>query len=190
MQILSERMLPNRAERVEQSLAAGATDDLLLPGEAFYLAAEFRRRFPNQTDVYGPAGRELESLVQSNPADVSPERLSRDFGVPHPALAQSYARELLNVKPFPPLMGYGSRLLAESWDSSNLYWARLADELGYAPVMLNRIVPNLTRRMVEKIFATDIEDLPALVRAMHEAGDEFRRTRPDNGAAATIAAQP
>ncbi len=71
-------------------------------------------------------------------------------------------------------MDYGSRLLAESWDSNNLYWARLADELGYPPVMLNRLVPKLTLRMVEKIFASDLEDWPALVRAMRETGADFR----------------
>jgi hypothetical protein len=27
--------------------------------------------------------------------------------------------------------------------------------------------------MVSKIFATDFEDWPAVVRAMHEAGDDF-----------------
>ena len=71
-------------------------------------------------------------------------------------------------------MGYSSRFLAESWDSNNLYWARLADEKGYSPVMLNQLVPELTRRMVEKIFATDLEDWPALLRAARETGDEFR----------------
>ena len=40
--------------------------------------------------------------------------------------------------------------------------------------MLNRLVPELTRRMVEKIFATDFEDWPALLRAMHETGEDFR----------------
>jgi hypothetical protein len=72
-------------------------------------------------------------------------------------------------------MGYSSRLLAESWDSNNLYWARLADEQGYPPVMLNRLVPELTYRMVEKIFATDFEDWPAMLRAMRETGEEFRQ---------------
>src|SRR5262249_31915132 len=81
---------------------------------------------------------------------------------------------LLNVKPFPAFMGSSSRFLAESWDSNNLYWARLADEKGYSPVVLNQLVPELTRRMVEKIFATDLEDWPALLRAAHETGDEFR----------------
>jgi hypothetical protein len=63
--------------------------------------------------------------------------------------------------------------------------ARLADEQGYSPVMLNRLVPELTRRMVEKIFATDIEDWPALLRATREADDEFRKGKmaPLSGAA-------
>ena len=41
--------------------------------------------------------------------------------------------------------------------------------------MLNRLVPELTHRMVEKIFATDLEDVQALLRATREAGDEFRQ---------------
>ena len=89
-------------------------------------------------------------------------------------MSQNYARELLNVKPFPSFMGYSSRLLAESWDSNNLYWARLADEMGYSPVMLNHLIPELTRHMVEKTFATHFEDWPAVLRAMRETGEEFR----------------
>ncbi len=95
--------------------------------------------------------------------------------MPHPILTQSYGQELLHLKPLPAFMGYASRLLAESWDSNNLYWARLAYEKNYAPVVLNTLVPELTYHMVEKIFATDFEDWPALLRALHEAGDEFRR---------------
>jgi hypothetical protein len=145
------------------------------PADSFYLAAEFRRRFPGETGSFGSAGQELENLRRQYPAELSWERLSQDFGVPHPILAQSYARELLNLKPFPAFEGYSSRLLAESWDSSNLYWARLADEKGYSPVMLNRLVPELTHRMVEKIFASDFEDWPAMLRAMRETGEEFRQ---------------
>ena len=40
---------------------------------------------------------------------------------------------------------------------------------------LNHLVPDLTRHMVEKIFATDFEDWPALLRAMHETGEDFRK---------------
>ncbi len=178
LNILSERMVPQRSEQLEKTLRTAAVNEALsrvMPGETFYLAAEFRRRFPGENTSWGKAGEELESLSSRYPAEVSWKRLSEDFGVPHPALAQGYTRELLNVKPFPAFMGYSSRLLAESWDSNNLYWARLADELGYPPVMLNRLVPELTYRMVEKIFATDFEDWPAMLRAMRETGEEFRQ---------------
>ena len=176
--ILSERMDPQVSQRVERGLAAGNLADVnshVTPADTFYLAAEFRRRFPDETSSFGTAGQELQNLCRQYPAELSWERLSQDFGVPHPILTQSYTRELLNLKPFPAFEGYSSRLLAESWDSSNLYWARLADEKGYPPVMLNRLVPELTHRMVEKIFATDFEDWPAMLRAMRETGEEFRQ---------------
>ncbi len=47
--------------------------------------------------------------------------------------------------------------------------------MGYSPAMLNVLVPNLTRRMVANIFATNIDDWPALLRAMERTGDEFRQ---------------
>ena len=45
---------------------------------------------------------------------------------------------------------------------------------GLSPVMLNLLVPELTRRMIGKIFATHPEDWPAVLRAMRETGEEFR----------------
>jgi hypothetical protein len=176
--ILSERMSPQRLARIEHAFGTAQSADTLhhvMPADTFYLAAEYRRRFADRANSFGNAGAELDSLTRQYPEEVSWERISRDFGVPHPALEQSYARALINVPPFPAFMGYSSRFLAESWDSNNLYWARLADEKGYSPVMLNRLVPELTRRMVEKIFATDLEDWQALLRATREAGDEFRQ---------------
>lgn len=187
--ILSERIVPQSLARLEQALRARNLSELLpqlMPADTFYLAAEYLRKFPDRTDSFGPAGKELAVLSQRDPTEVSWQRLSRDFGVPHPALAQSYKCELLNLAPFPAFAGYSSRLLAESWDSNNLYWARLADEKGYPAVTLNRLVPELTRRMVEKIFATDLEDWPALVRATRETGEEFRQGKfasPPSGAA-------
>jgi hypothetical protein len=177
MGILSDRMLSERVVQVDQALRAGNAKDLIpqiTPAETFFLAAEFRRRFPESSAPLGVPGKELSELSRNN-AEVSLERLSQDFGVPHPALEQNYARELLNVKPFPAFMGFPSRFLAETWDSDNLYWARLVDEMGLAPETLNTLVPQLTHRMVEKIFATDFEDWPAVLRAMHETGDEFRK---------------
>ena len=178
MTILSERMDPETSERVELALVEGRPADAnpqITPADTFYLAAEFRRRFSGESNSLGTASQELDGLCRRYPAEVSWERLSQDFGVPHPILTQSYARELLNLKPFPAFEGYSSRLLAESWDSSNLYWARLADEKGYSPVTLNVLVPQLTHRMVEKIFASDFEDWPAMLRAMRETGEEFKQ---------------
>jgi hypothetical protein len=178
MSLLSDRLVPARASVIDAELRTGRAKDAigeLMPGEAVFLGAEFRRQFPAEAAATGPAGKELDDLAAGSPVDVSWERLSADFGVPHPELGNTYTRELINVKPFPAFLGYSSRLMAESWDSSNLYWARLADEMGYSPAMLNRIVPELTRRMVGKIFATHFEDLPAVIRAMRETGEEFRQ---------------
>ena len=146
----------------------------MMPADTFYLAAEFRHKYPEQPTVEGTATRELEELCRQHPEQVNWNRLSHDFGTPHPSMTQNYGLELLNMVPMPPFAGYSSRFLAESWDSPNLYWARLADEGGYSPVMLNHFVPQLTRIMVEKIFATDFEDWPALNRAMRETGADFR----------------
>ena len=174
--ILSDRMSPQRLEQVEQALQSkDITPEIarLLPADTFYLAVEFRQRFPQETALLGVSGQALDKLSHEHPAEVSLERISKDFGIPHPELAQSYGRELLNVKPFPAFSGYSSRLFGESWDSTNLYWARLADQRSDSPVTLNVLSPLLTRLMISKIFADDYEDWPAVVRAMHEAGDDF-----------------
>jgi hypothetical protein len=177
--ILSDRMDPQRLERVEQSLHrkedAAAMLHEIMPSETAYLAAELRRRFPDESVSWGPASQQLADLRTRYPAEVSWERVSKDFGVPHPTLAQTNACELLVVKPFPFFGSYSGRLFGESWQSSNLYWARVIDEMGYAPVVLNSLVPELSRNAIAKIFATEPEDWPAMLRAMQETGEEFRQ---------------
>ena len=77
-------------------------------------------------------------------------------------------------------MGYSSRIMAESWESTTLYWAALADEVHAAPPQLNLLIPEWTRQMVERIFATHLEDWPALLRSLRLVGDDVRaaqRTR-------------
>jgi hypothetical protein len=178
LNMLSDRMLPKRSDVLERSLRAGDAAQAmtqLTPADTFYLAAEYRQEFPHDASSFGPASKELDELIQQYPDEVSWKRLSRDFGVPHRVLRQSYTLELLNMPPLPVFMGYSSRLLAETWDSNNLFWARLADEKNLPPAMLNRLVPELTRRMVEKIFATDFEDWPALLGAARETAQEFRQ---------------
>ena len=63
-------------------------------------------------------------------------------------------------------MGYSSRILAESWESNTLYWAALADELSLAPAQLNVRIPEWTGKLVEHIFASHLEDWPALLRSL------------------------
>ncbi len=177
LSILAGRLLPQRSRQLEQDLRRGGIAEILtqiMPADNFYLALEFREKYPERLAEIGSASQELQELSHQHPEQVSLNRLSHVFGIPHPALAQNYGLELLNVLPMPPFAGEANRFLAESWDSPNLYWARLADERGYSPVTLNHLVPELTRMMVERIFATDFEDWPALLRAMHEAGNDFR----------------
>jgi hypothetical protein len=179
LSILSESMAPRRLNQTGQDLAhADRLGDLLMlvtPAEKFDLAAQFRSQYPAEAASWGPAGRELDVLVRQYPADTSVDRISRDFGIPHPTLQQTNACAILNMKPLPAFGGAPNRLIGESWESTNLYWARIADEMGYSPAMLNLLVPELSRQMVARIFATDLEDWPALLRAMRQTGDEFRQ---------------
>jgi len=191
--ILSDCMTAERLEETGQAIgkpeSAGAVATVALPAESFYLAVEFRRRYPDQATTWGEAGRELEELSRKDPAAASPERLAADFGTPHPALLFSNSRKFIATKPLPLFGGSASRFLAESWESNNLYWARLADEKGYSPVMLNVLIPVLTRHMVSNIFASNIDDWPALTRAMQETGEEFRQGKISPLAATTVARQ-
>ena len=183
--ILASRTIPHRMKQIEELLNSDHPAEVVaqvMPADTFYLAAEFSREHPEQPAAVGTATQELRELIRQHPELTAWNRLSHDFGTPHPSMAQNYGLELLNVAPMPAFSGYSSRFLAETLDSPNLYWARLADEGGYAPVMLNHLVPELTRRMIEKIFATDFEDWPAILKAMQETGTEFREGKLNNPA--------
>jgi len=177
--ILGDLMSPRRLELTQHALLKSTDVAVLMPGitpaEKFYLAAEYRRLYPSDAGSFGPASQELEALARKSPADVEAARLSKDFGVPHPTLEQTNACAILTLKPLPAYSGDAYGLMGESWESSNLYWARLADEMGYAPESLNVLIPELSRRMIAKIFATDLEDWPAILRAMEQTGEEFRQ---------------
>lgn len=179
LDILSQRLSWGRMDDIGDSLLTGdKASDLsrrLPPSDLFYLTSGFRKKYPDQVAAVGPANHELDDLVRKNPADTNPDRIASDFGVPHPTLAESNSSALLIGEPFPVSGGYTNRLFGESWESNNLYWARLADEKGYAPAMLNVLIPELTGQMIANISATSIDDWPALQRAMIETGDQFRQ---------------
>jgi hypothetical protein len=177
--ILTDRLAPGRVEWTAKALMDREGSQSAIrqtpPADVFYLAAEFRKKYPEQASMTGPMGKELSELAQKYPSDADMERLSADFGVPHPGLKVTNSIALLNLKASSVFGGEAGRLFAESWESNNLYWARLADEMGYPPAELNLLVPELTRNMVANIFASNIDDWPALLRAMEQTGDEFRK---------------
>ncbi len=75
-------------------------------------------------------------------------------------------------------MGYSSRILAESWESNTLYWAELADETNVQPSQLNLRIPEWTEKLVEHIFASHLEDWPAVLRSLRAVGDDVRSQGP------------
>jgi hypothetical protein len=133
-----------------------------------------------------PAAREIAHIRAIAAEDVSPREISKAWGTPKPTLSNSYRSELLNIRTFPTLMGYSSRIMAESWESNLLYWAEVGDEIGARPSQLNVLVPEWTQKVVESIFASHLEDWPALLKSLRSVGDEVR-TQNNKAAAATKA---
>jgi hypothetical protein len=135
------------------------------------LAANWWAANKNDAGLFSVNARRLASEY---PQQASYAAISRAFGTPKPTLTGSYRPELLNMRTFPTLMGYSSRIMAESWESNMLYYAALADEVHLPPGQLNLRVPDWTQQTVERIFATHLEDWPALLRSLRLVGDDVR----------------
>ncbi len=174
VEALSALAAPVRTREVsillEQGDAKNAADRVT-PSEVFWIAREVAAR---HRDDGSPLAVEIRQLAQASPQEINYEIISRAFGSPKPTLANSYEPELLNLRTFPTLMGYSSRILAESWESNTLYWAALADELAVRPAELNVRIPDWTRRLVENIFASHLEDWPAVLKSLRLVGDDVR----------------
>jgi hypothetical protein len=170
---LTPYVAPRRLKTVEDALASGdvvAARNNVMPSELYLVA---RRMAP--TDNANPEAVDIRKLAAENGASVSDTAISHIFGTPKPTLSNSYQPELLNLRTFPTLMGYSSRILAESWESNLLYFAALADEIHAQPDELNVLVPEWTQRTLEQIFATHLEDWPALLRSLNTVGEQVRK---------------
>ena len=165
---------PVRASQIREVLSRGDAKeaaDQLTPSELFLLARDLApKRIADESCLLA----EMRRLAAAAPQEVNYAAISRAFGTPKPTLANSYEPELLNLRTFPTLMGYSSRIMAESWESNTLYWVALADELSLPPAQLNVRIPEWTRRLVEEIFASHLEDWPAVLRSLRQVGDEVR----------------
>lgn len=161
---------PIRVSAVETALREGrarAALEQTMPSEMFRVAQEVSARGA----IAGPIGAEIVREASEDQQELNYRAISRAFGTPKPTLANSFEPQLLDMRTFPALMGYSSRILAESWESSQLYYGALADELHLPPAQLNLLVPVWTRETVEHIFATHLEDWPALLRSLRLVGD-------------------
>lgn len=170
LNVLRVYIPPARLRRVELSLASGdvhAAIDRVVPSEMYQLADEL-----SSADRSSPLAAEIHALAAQYPAETSPLVISHAFGSPKPMLTNSYQPELLNLRTFPTLMGYSSRILAESWESNLLFYAALGDQIHVHPAELNLLVPGWTQQTVEHIFATHLEDWPALLRSLRQVGDD------------------
>lgn len=171
---LGRQATPARLSKVAEMLGQGnvpAALDNVTPAEMYLLARHLLRGARPEAD---PIAAEIARLEAEHAREVSDEAISRAFGSPKPTLASSYRPQLLHLRTFPTLMGYSSRIMAESWESNVLYYAALADELALRPSQLNVVVPQWTQRTVEKIFATHLEDWPAVLRSLRQVGADVR----------------
>jgi hypothetical protein len=171
---LSRLASPARTAKLSRLLAEGQVQEAAeetTPSELFLIA---RALAPRRADDGSPLGDELRRLQRDNPKEANYAAISRAFGSPKPTLSTSYRPELLNLRTFPTLMGYSSRIMAESWESNTLYWVALADELSLAPAQLNVRIPEWTGKLVEHIFASHLEDWPALLKSLRLVGDDVR----------------
>jgi len=171
---LAHYAMPARVSVVRQLLEEGQVKqalDQVVPSEQFAIAREL---LAQDATADSPIAAEIRRMAGEAPQQLNYEVISHTFGTPKPMLANSYSPELLNLRTFPTLMGYSSRILAESWESNLLYYAALADQLYLQPAQLNVLVPEWTRSTVERIFATHLEDWPALLRSLRLVGDDAR----------------
>jgi hypothetical protein len=172
--LLNRHAPPVRVHRIAEFIGNGSVSeaiDNVTPAELFALASEW---WETHKDDNGLFAQEAKRLMADEPQKVSFAAISRAFGTPKPTLTGSYQPELLNMRTFPTLMGYSSRIMAESWESNLLFYAALADEVHMPPSQLNLAVPEWTQQTVEKIFATHLEDWPALLRSLRLVGNDVR----------------
>jgi hypothetical protein len=169
---LDPYLAPGRLRKIDDLLQSGQPRiavENVLPSEMYLLA-----RSQAAQDRESPLAQEIRRLLAESPTELTPEAISQAFGTPKPTLANTYGLELLNLRTFPTLMGYSSRILAESWESNLLYYAALTDQIHAQPAQMNVLVPSWTQQTVEHIFATHLEDWPALLRSLRLVGDDVR----------------
>jgi len=174
VEVLDKTAQPVRLRGISSAAAAGdiaAAAELITPAEFYALG---RHAASAGLDLPGGFGAIIARLAEADSSRLNHEAISEAFGTPKPTLANTMRPHLLNLRTFPTLMGFSSRIMAESWESNNLFFAALADELQLRPSELNVRIPEWTQKTVEQIFATHLEDWPAVLRSMRVIADQAR----------------
>ncbi len=168
--------IPSRVEWLQDHLQSGDFKDAVadVPTSALYALAIDPKLTNISPDIYSS---EIADMTSKDDPALSPEAIAHTFGTPKPTLTHSLQPGLLYLRPFPALMGYSSRILAESWESNNIYYAALADQAGVPADDLDSYVPEWNRATIENIFATHLEDWPALLRSLRTLGMNIQQQR-------------
>jgi hypothetical protein len=170
LESLGRYMTPVEIERVRTHLYRGEFSDATAqtPPSYLYALAEDPKLKNLSPDVTSLQIAAMEALHDPK---LEPAVIAANFGTPKPTLTHSFQPRLLYLRTFPALMGFSSRILAETWESNNLYYAALADQAGVPEEQLESTVRQWNRSAIENIFATHLEDWPALIRSLRTTSD-------------------
>ena len=125
LETLSQYAMPARIAKISALVQEGRVSTAIenvMPSELFLLAKDtLASAKPGEV----PVADEIRRESSESPQQLNYDAISRNFGTPKPTLSNSYSPELLSLRTFPTLMGYSSRILAETWESNLLYYAAL-----------------------------------------------------------------
>lgn len=169
----SHSATPAKVEWLKDHLHASSLADVIaeVPPAALYAIAADPALRSAPADI---TSEQIAALNSENLPALSLAAIGHLFGSPKPTLTHSFQPGLLNLRTFPALMGYSSRILAESWESNALFYAALADELAIPVNQLDAYIPEWNRTAIENIFATHLEDWPAILRSLHATAASIR----------------
>ncbi len=170
---LDPYLSPRRLKTVEEGLLSGdvtSVRDNVMPSELYLLArrlASADNASTTAAEIRRLAAEHLLSFPTppSREPSVLPSRRSRT----------PIQQNSLNLRTFPTLMAHSSRILAESWESNLLYFAAWPIRSTPSPRDMNVLVPEWTQRTLEQIFASHLEDWPALLRSLRVVGEQVRK---------------
>ena len=143
------------------------------PSELFLLARDLASRQDRRQFL--PRWPKSASWPQASPEEVNYAAISRAFGTPKPTLANSYRAGAAQPAHVPHADGllqphHGGKLGIEH----PVLGGPGRRARACAPAQLNVRIPEWTQKLVEQIFASHLEDWPAVLKSLRLVGDDVR----------------